>query len=239
MKKKGQMSDTIMLGLVLAISGGFMDAYSYILRDHVFANAQTGNMLLFGIYLSEHDYEKAIRYFFPVISFVIGIVISEVIRFRVERKRKKEHKKALFHWRQVAVFVELAVLFCVGFIPLEYNLQANCITSLACGIQVESFRKIHGNAIATTMCIGNLRSGVQNVCLFWNKKDKAFLGKSALYFGIIIFFVIGAILGNICIGIFKERAILFCSAFLLITFFMMFINQIDEESYIKDRMSLF
>ena len=40
------MSETIRLGSLLAISGGFMDAYSYIYRDHVFANAQTGNILL-------------------------------------------------------------------------------------------------------------------------------------------------------------------------------------------------
>ena len=34
-----QMSESIELGIVLAASGGFMDAYSYIMRDHVFANA--------------------------------------------------------------------------------------------------------------------------------------------------------------------------------------------------------
>ena len=44
-----QMSESIELGIVLAASGGFMDAYSYIMRDHVFANAQTGNMLLLGV----------------------------------------------------------------------------------------------------------------------------------------------------------------------------------------------
>ena len=45
------MSESFELGCVLAVSGGFMDAYSYICRDKVFANAQTGNILLFGINL--------------------------------------------------------------------------------------------------------------------------------------------------------------------------------------------
>ena len=49
MKQTRQMSETIKLGILLALSGGFMDAYSYIQRDQVFANAQTGNMLLFGV----------------------------------------------------------------------------------------------------------------------------------------------------------------------------------------------
>ena len=52
MKQTRQMSETIKLGILLALSGGFMDAYSYIQRDQVFANAQTGNMLLFGVNLS-------------------------------------------------------------------------------------------------------------------------------------------------------------------------------------------
>ena len=55
-----QMSDTFRLGAVLAMAGGFMDAYSYILRDQVFANAQTGNMLLLGVALSQGDYMLAL-----------------------------------------------------------------------------------------------------------------------------------------------------------------------------------
>ena len=36
------------LGAVLAIVGGFLDASTYG-RDHVFANSQTGNVILFGV----------------------------------------------------------------------------------------------------------------------------------------------------------------------------------------------
>ena len=47
MKHSLQMSETLRLGIILALSGGFMDAYSYLERGNVFANAQTGNLLLF------------------------------------------------------------------------------------------------------------------------------------------------------------------------------------------------
>ena len=43
MKHSMQISESIGLGTILALSGGFMDAYSYIERGKVFANAQTGN----------------------------------------------------------------------------------------------------------------------------------------------------------------------------------------------------
>ena len=48
---KRDISESIGIGIILAISGGLMDAYSYIVRDRVFANAQTGNMMMFGVNL--------------------------------------------------------------------------------------------------------------------------------------------------------------------------------------------
>lgn len=65
MRKITQISESIRLGALLAISGGMMDAYSYIMRGHVFANAQTGNMLLFGVNLSEGNFSNRIDLFLP------------------------------------------------------------------------------------------------------------------------------------------------------------------------------
>ena len=42
-----QMSETVLIGSLLALAGGFLDAYTYICRGGVFANAQTGNIVLF------------------------------------------------------------------------------------------------------------------------------------------------------------------------------------------------
>lgn len=215
MKQTKQMSESIRLGMLLAISGGFMDAYSYIARDHVFANAQTGNMLLLGVSLSEGNFQSAARYFFPVLAFALGIVLAELVR---------RGKNRLLHWRQGAVLIEAAILAGVSFFPFSMNLLANSLTSFACGIQVESFRKIRGNGMATTMCIGNLRSGTQNFYCYFQSKDTNDLVSSALYFGIILCFIIGAILGNFAIKYLGERAILCCSVLLFLAFAMMFID---------------
>ncbi|MBD9202827.1 MAG: DUF1275 domain-containing protein [Eubacterium ventriosum] len=221
MKQTRQMSETIKLGILLAFSGGFMDAYSYIQRDQVFANAQTGNMLLFGVNLSEGNLRGALHYFFPVFAFAIGIAIAELVRAK---------ERDLLHWRQVAVLFEGIILVGVAFIPLDMNLIANSLTSFACGIQVESFRKIRGNGIATTMCIGNLRSGTQNLCNFIHKKDKEDFKKAVLYYGIIVCFVTGAVIGNFFIHMFHERAILCCSVILFFAFFLMFIDYEKDDA---------
>ena len=46
MKKNKQMSESLLTASMLSISGGLQDVYTYISRGHVFANAQTGNIVL-------------------------------------------------------------------------------------------------------------------------------------------------------------------------------------------------
>ena len=46
MKNGRHIAEFYGVGVMLAIVGGYLDAYTYISRDHVFANAQTGNMVL-------------------------------------------------------------------------------------------------------------------------------------------------------------------------------------------------
>lgn len=221
MERAKQTSESIELGVLLALAGGFMDAYSYIARDGVFANAQTGNILLVGVNLSGGDLMRAGRYFFPVLAFALGIMLADLIH---------ERFSSLFHWRQLTVFLEAVILLGVSFIPGTANLVANCLTSFACGMQVESFRKIHGHGIATTMCIGNLRSALQSVDDYIITHNKGFLENGLLYFGVILTFVVGAVLGNLCIGWLGLHAIAVAAALLAGCFLIMFI---DREAQTK------
>ena len=216
MERAKQTSESIELGVLLALAGGFMDAYSYIARDGVFANAQTGNILLVGVNLSEGDLMRAGRYFFPVLAFALGIMLADLIH---------ERFSSLFHWRQLTVFLEAVILLGVSFIPGTANLVANCLTSFACGMQVESFRKIHGHGIATTMCIGNLRSALQSVDDYIITHNKGFLENGLLYFGVILTFVVGAVLGNLCIGWLGLHAIAVAAVLLAGCFLIMFIDR--------------
>lgn len=213
MKKARQISESIELGIILSISGGFMDAYSYMARGKVFANAQTGNILLLGIHLSQGNYIKTIYYFFPIFAFTLGIALSAIVRISNNSK---------LHWRQISVLIEALILFIVAFIPFDMNLIAKSLTSFACGIQVQSFRKIHDTPLATTMCIGNLRGGTENLCHYFLKKDKIFLEKGIIYYSIIFFFITGAIIGNVYVQQLSKYAIMICSLLLMISFIIMF-----------------
>ena len=209
-----QVSDTIGLGLLLALSGGLMDAYSYLYRGEVFANAQTGNMLLFGVNLAQGKGNEALYYFFPVVAFALGILSAQGLRHAVRTRHG-------FHWRQAGVLAELLLLAVVAFMPRQIDLLANSLISLACGFQVEAFRKIQGNSIATTMCIGNLRSALHAVSEYHYTGRGEERRKAGTYFLVIASFVVGAILGNAAIVQWQGKAILCSSVILLICFVLM------------------
>lgn len=65
MKQTKQMSETHLLAILLAVVGGFLDAYTYICRGHVFANAQTGNIVLLGLHLTNQDWKRPFIILFP------------------------------------------------------------------------------------------------------------------------------------------------------------------------------
>lgn len=212
--KSGQVSESIELAIILTLSGGFMDAYSYMCRGKVFANAQTGNILLMGVHLSQGDFISACHYLCPILAFTVGIALSDIIQHYYKDIQK-------IHWRQISVLLEALILFLVCFFPQEVNLLANSLTSFACGIQVETFKKINGNGVATTMCIGNLRTATQNISEYCFTKNKENAKKGFLYFGIIGIFTIGAAMGNFCVSWFNEKAILVSAILMLVAFVMM------------------
>jgi len=77
---KNQMSESFRIGALLAFAGGFFDSYTYIARGGVFANAQTGNMILLAIQLEQGQFMNALYYLIPITAFVCGIFLDEYIK---------------------------------------------------------------------------------------------------------------------------------------------------------------
>lgn len=220
-KMPRQMSESLAVGLLLAFSGGLMDAYTYVLRDHVFANAQTGNIILFAISLFEGSAATAVHYLLPILSFTFGVLSAQWVRLRFGQAR--------FHWRQGMLLSQIVILLAVAFIPTAYNLPANCMVSLACGIQMQSFQKIRGNALATTMCVGNLRTATGYLCSAVHLKDRELLKRAGLYYGVIVVFALGAVCGNFLVHAAGQYAILMSVLLLIIAFALLFIRKPEKE----------
>lgn len=218
MTKQNQTSETFFIGIILACVGDFLDAYSYLCRGGVFANAQTGNIVLFGMNIAAGKASSSVRYLLPILAFCVGIIIAQWMKNVLSSDAK-------IHWRQITTLLEILILLGVYFIPQSerLNLATNVMVSLACALQVQSFKKMNGNAFATTMCTGNLRSAVEHLYLARSKKSRVHFDRSIQYFGVIAFFIVGAALGTFLIGLFGLKSILFpCFALAAVVVLMFF-----------------
>ena len=203
-----QMSESFRLGAVLALTGGFLDAYTYLIRGGVFANAQTGNIVLLGVRLMEGDWGGAGHYLVPILAFAAGVLAAELIRGRFRGAQA-------LHWRQITVAAELLLLAAVAFLPAALDNAANVLVAFVCAVQVESFRRVRGNAFASTMCTGNLRSGTEQLFYYRRTGDQAVRNNALCYYGIIAVFIAGAALGAITCDALGRKAALVCAAILL------------------------
>lgn len=213
-----QMSESRLIGCALAVVGGGLDAYTYLCRGKVFANAETGNIVLLALRLSQWDWTGALSYLIPVFAFACGVVAAELIRRRTT-------EKGLLHWRQYVVALEAALLCLVAFLPLgAMDMAANTAIAFICAMQVECFRKIRGNALATTMCTGNLRSGTELLFKGVQEQNSALVRRGLNYYLVILFFILGAILGGLLTTVLAGRTVLVFSAILLLVFLLMFLR---------------
>ena len=218
---ENQMSEAFINSMFLALSGGFQDAYTYNCRDEVFSNAQTGNVVLMSQNFLEGNFTAGLRYLFPILFFAMGVFLAE--NFQEHYRYAKR-----LHWRQVLLAAEIVILAIVGFIPSSYNMLAAMLVSFACAIQVQTFRKVRGHAYASTMCIGNMRSGTEALCVYFHTHDREVLHKALTYFGVIGLFAVGAGLGALLTRVFAERGIWVSCALLAVSFLIMFIR--EEEA---------
>ena len=216
------MSESFPTAAFLSISGGLQDAYTFVFRGMVFANAQTGNIVLLSQNICERNWLQSAHYFVPLAAFAIGIIVAEQIRGKYQNVQN-------IHWRQIVLLLEMILLFLVSFLPQSLDMLANALVSFSCAMQVQTFRKVNGYAFASTMCIGNLRSGMESLCAYGKTKDKKILRKSGNYFGIIFLFAVGAALGGHMIGYIGARTIWISCIILLISFLCMFIKEEKKE----------
>jgi uncharacterized membrane protein YoaK (UPF0700 family) len=121
--------ESFSVAAVLALTGGFLEAYTFLCRDGVFANAQTGNVALLAISLVNGELLKAVRYLIPILAFVAGVSVAIWMC-------RRPPKSTVFGWRHGAVLLEILLVAAVGCIPAGRvgNMIANVMVSFVCAV---------------------------------------------------------------------------------------------------------
>jgi uncharacterized membrane protein YoaK (UPF0700 family) len=190
-EKKFLLHESIPFGILLSIVGGFLDAYTYISRHRVFANAQTGNIVLLGIHASKGEWMQVLIYLPPIFAFILGVVV-------VERIKTSSKKLVRFEWEQVILILEILILFILGFIPANFpDIIVTVTISFVASVQVCSFSKLVDSAYATTMMTGNLRKFSTEAYHAIAKKDHESAVRALRYLAVILSFILGAVIGGV------------------------------------------
>lgn len=218
---QNQMSEAFINNAVLALSGGLQDAYTYNTREGVFSNAQTGNVVLMSQSFMSGEWMTALRYMVPVLAFALGVLVTTQIQHDYKYAKR-------MHWRQAILLIEGLILFMVGFIPEKYNMAATVLVSFTCAMQVQGFRKVGGYAYASTMCIGNLRSGVDALSVYMRERKPEQLKKSMHYFAIILMFALGAGIGGNLSAKYGISVIWICCLLLMLSYFLMSLEKLKQ-----------
>ncbi|MDO4561164.1 MAG: YoaK family protein [bacterium] len=211
-------SESFLLAVILAAAGGFLDGYTFIGRGNVFANTQTGNLILLGVNLAQGKLAASISYLVPVTAFLLGTVITERIRIRCGAMKHLD-------WRQIVVAAEALVLVLISFMPHYGDNAANAMVSFACAMQFDAFRSMNGVPFTSTLAMMNLRGAVEYVMDYHEDQDMEKVSRSFEYLITVIIFTLSVVIGSRLTYIYDDGAILFPAFMLLLGALLMFFKK--------------
>lgn len=195
--------------ILLTIAGGFLDSYTYFVRDGVFANAQTANIIKLAIAIAEGNRERYLFYLFPILAFAAGVWLSLYLEGKTENLP-----------RRGVLLIEIGLMILISFLPTRTNLNiiANILVSFLTAMQMQAFQIFHRQGMATTVATGNLRKAVE--CLYngIHEHDREQFKVSSKFFFILLVFTFGVYLGTIVSKQYGQQAILFPAILLALAF---------------------
>lgn len=210
---KVKISESLPVGLELAMVGGFMDAYTYINRGNVFATGQTGNLVLLGLHFTDQNYYGAFKVLVPIIFFWIGVFASQHLQNKIISKNKE-------HFQSYILLFEILILFLVGLLPLTIpNVFANATIAFVSALQFCSFRTLVNGPFASVFCTGNMRSCAELYYKGLVLKNKESLKSANRYALIILFFLFGGMISAVFSQYLSVKTIWIACVLLLIPLF--------------------
>ncbi|WP_455661615.1 YoaK family protein [Pradoshia sp.] len=199
-------SNSLIMGMLLALVGGYLDAYTYITRDGVFATAQTGNTVLFAVRAASPEYEGAIQNVPPFLAFIAGVLVAELIK----DKFKPHHRAVLT--------LEFLILLLVGFLPASIpNMIITMAIAFVSSLQIATFNKLGEWSYNSTITTGNLRTAAQASYAAFFGHDEESMRKFLSFAAIILSFISGTLVGTFFSTILGYTAIWIAAGIILLT----------------------
>jgi uncharacterized membrane protein YoaK (UPF0700 family) len=183
-------SRTRVVAVLLTLSGGFLDAFTYVGHGRVFANTMTGNVALLGVDAAAGEWAEAGRHIPPLVGFVFAVFIAHMLNLDGVARRVRQ--PAL-----ICLTLEVAFL---SIAPIDALTLPELVLipgiSFTATLQTLSFTHLESLSYTSVMTTGNLRRAAAKLFAGliprWNS---AALGESWLLGMISVSFLAGAALG--------------------------------------------
>ena len=189
---------------LLIFVAGFYGGYTLSVRGGVFCNGQTGNLALLGMALGSGNWMKAGYYLIPISSYMLGIVVSEIIPRQLRWYRMR--------WDTLLTLIEIVLVIIIGFIPATAPHQiCQIIINFICAMQYNTFRRSEGIAMATTFCVNHMRMVGTALSRLMTRKDHdpEQIQQVKAHGIMLISFIFGAVVSAALCCLFDVRAIWF------------------------------
>jgi uncharacterized membrane protein YoaK (UPF0700 family) len=186
------LSGMFAIASLFAIVGGFLDAYSYLARGHVFANAQTGNVVLFGVRAAASNWTSAWKTLPPILAYMCGVAVARLLRVRPQKKTFR----AILICQALELLVLVVLLLFGRFVSDFYAVP---LIAFSAALQNTSFSNIGPWQFNSAMTTSNLRNAVSGwVQLAMGETDPKLRGEAIVGSVISLCFAAGVLLGGIC-----------------------------------------
>lgn len=188
----------------LIVVAGFFGAYTYLLRGNVFCNAQTGNVVLMGMALGAEKWGEALYYLIPISAYLMGAFVSELFPNPIKHCLP-------IRWDTLLIAIEMLVVVGLGFIPETAPVQISQVAiNFIASMQYNTFRQAEGVPMATTFATNHIRQigiGLAKEIKHLHTKDKSHREKLLQHFEMLIFFLLGSVVGTVLCNFFVGKAI--------------------------------
>lgn len=185
-EKKYPIHKSAFIFASLALVGGFLEAYTYILHGGVFCNAQTGNLVLFFLGLTNGEWSSASHYLYSILAYIAGILLSAGLPLLLKR-----------HSHIAVASFEIAALAALAFLPQGApDWYTYVSVSFLCAVQYNTFTECRGAKLATTFCTNNLRQAALGLFSAVKDRDRSALRRAGVYGCMLLFFAAGAVAGS-------------------------------------------
>lgn len=196
------------VALLLTLSGGFLDAFTFLGHGKVFANSMTGNIVLLAVNLATGDWHQASRHVPPLVGFACGILAAHLLQLMSPRWVRQPAIAALIF---EIVFLAAAAL---KGLPEFWLIPG---ISFVATLQTMFFVRSGTVTYTSVMTTGNLRRCAQ---LFFESTiprwDSARLRDAAMLGAISLSFALGAMVGGLATQHLHDTALCAPAAFLLV-----------------------